>query len=376
MATNGTLEEADFKKYSVETIDIAFGVVYSLFVFIGVLGNSLVITVVRQNKSMHTTTNCLLVNLAVADIVTLVSCPRTFSFAFYPIHPTGTTGDFICKFFTGNAVVSTAIACSVLTLTVLATERYHALVKPMRTRLRLSKENVGKLIAVLWLLALGISVPDYVANRYSVQYGRCICPFSLEMANDLSEHVLCTLFFLGCVPFFVLTFCYFQIIRGLFIKNTICSQKNTANDRRAKKRLAKLLLSVTLVFYVCYIPYAIFLSYVAVERFENLVKHQETLSVVLRAFELLVTCSSCLNPIIYAFQSSNYREGFRRIFWKSSVVDPSRKLSTICPEASVGSIGMITQNTRTGSLDFYATEKRPNDVLSGHGSRAPNMIPN
>ena len=345
----------DFAPYSIQTIDIGFAIVYALFVLVGVLGNSLVITVVRKNRSMRTTTNFLLVNLAAADIVTLLSCPRTYAFVFYPIHPTGIAGDVLCKFFSGNAVVSTAIVCSILTLTVLAIERYHALLKPMRSGLRIRKGNVGKVIAALWVLAFGISTPDYIANHYSEHYRRCVCPFSLESMSDtrLRIHVVCTVGFLGGVPFMVLSFCYFQIIKGLFIDNTICGAESSANDRRAKKRLAKLLISVTLVFYICYIPYASLLTYASLENFQTLVEKQDTLSVLLRTFELLVTCSSCLNPVLYAFQSSNYRAGFKQIFCKNSPTDPSRKLSTIYPEPS----GDNTKLVVTPKLFFKRLKK-------------------
>ena len=45
----------------------------SIIFVVGVLGNVLVCVVVRRTKSMHSTTNCYLVSLAVADTITLVS---------------------------------------------------------------------------------------------------------------------------------------------------------------------------------------------------------------------------------------------------------------------------------------------------------------
>ena len=45
----------------------------SIIFVVGVLGNVLVCAVVRRTKSMHSTTNCYLVSLAVADTITLVS---------------------------------------------------------------------------------------------------------------------------------------------------------------------------------------------------------------------------------------------------------------------------------------------------------------
>ena len=40
---------------------------------VGVTGNLMVVVTVRGTKSLHTTTNCYLVSLALADLITLVS---------------------------------------------------------------------------------------------------------------------------------------------------------------------------------------------------------------------------------------------------------------------------------------------------------------
>lgn len=333
MLANQTDTSPDFTKYTIGAVDIVFAILYSFVVVVGLIGNGLVITVVRKTRTMHTTTNILLVNLAVSDVLTLLWCPRTYSFAFYPIHPSGKFGDYICRVFTGNAIISVAIASSVLTLTILAVERYKALMKPMNAGLRLSFERVKYVIVVIWIAAILITLPDFAQNRYSARYGRCVCPFSLETASLLRIHVVCTVIILGFVPFIILAYCYFQIIRGLFFKNTVCSQAPSGQgDRQTKQRLAKLLIGVTAAFYVCYMPYGAFILYIALEDRRKLVSDQGMLSVLLRVFELLVTSSSCLNPLLYAFRSSNYREGFRKMFFKRNAVHSKIMLSTVYRE--------------------------------------------
>ena len=49
-------------------------ILYQTSVFlVGVTGNLMVVVTVRGTKSLHTTTNCYLVSLALADLITLVS---------------------------------------------------------------------------------------------------------------------------------------------------------------------------------------------------------------------------------------------------------------------------------------------------------------
>ena len=54
-----------------------YGIVGTVFqsaiLLAGVLGNMMVVITVRGTKSLHTTTNCYLVSLALADLITLLS---------------------------------------------------------------------------------------------------------------------------------------------------------------------------------------------------------------------------------------------------------------------------------------------------------------
>lgn len=292
-----------------------FAALYTIVVIIGIIGNSFVIAVVRKNKSMQTTTNILLVNLAVGDIVTLLWCPRLYSFSLLRHHPSGLVGDYLCKLFTGNAVVGVAITSSILTLTILALERYHALVKPMDIRRRLNREDIGKAIGFLWVMAFLTRIPDFVGNIYSNIYKKCICPFSLEFVKQNDIHVICTVVFLGVLPFLVISFCYVEIIKGIYFSNTVMPEQPgfRENNAKSRKKLARLLVSITAAFYICYLPYGAFWFYMVSVEEKVIVRFQAELSSVLKATELLVVCSSSLNPILYAFQSSNYREGFKNV---------------------------------------------------------------
>ena len=113
--------------------DIVFATLYSFMVFFGVVGNGVVIAIVRKTPSMRTTTNYLLLNLAVADLLTLLLCPGIYDFALNSLRINSTLGDIVCKLFTGNAVVCITFDASVLTLCVIAVERYVAIVKPFKS---------------------------------------------------------------------------------------------------------------------------------------------------------------------------------------------------------------------------------------------------
>ena len=88
--------------------------------------------------------NYLLVNLAVADIlyVTFIT-PSVFivQFSFTNL-PDGVTGTVLCKFFTTGTVAWVGAASSILTLSVVAVERYYAVVYPLGDKEKITMDNL------------------------------------------------------------------------------------------------------------------------------------------------------------------------------------------------------------------------------------------
>ncbi|EDO41438.1 predicted protein [Nematostella vectensis] len=320
MSNNSTnSQELDFKPYSTGIVDVAFAVPFAVNMVFGVTGNVLVLLVVRRNRTMHTVTNFLLVNLALGDMLVLICNPRWHSFVVTPVHPHGALGNALCVFYTGNAIITIPCAATIFTLVVLAVERYNALVNALR-RWRLTPETCPYVLIAIWVLALAISIPDFLNNYFSEKYNKCLYLLSLELATELSFEIIATVTTVGFLPLIFILFCYFHILKGLYVTNTICSEQSAIDDNLAKKKIAKMCLSVTAVFFLCYIPYGIYFVFIAASSREVLIANQYKFEVIKRALEFCFTLSSSLNPIIYAFQSSSYREGFRKVVkWKREI---------------------------------------------------------
>ena len=65
---------------------------------------------------------------------------------------------FSCKFI---VVVHISVTSSALTLTLLAVERYHAILKPFRSNSRLHEESIKREIFVIWCLSITIGFPGF-----------------------------------------------------------------------------------------------------------------------------------------------------------------------------------------------------------------------
>ena len=315
--TSKELSHCDKEGSPITTQDIIFAALYAGIVIPGVVGNGIVITIVRKTPSMHTTTNYLLLNLAVADLLTLLLCPGLYDFALTKVRLEGFSGDLICKLFAGNAIVPITINAAVLTVCTISVERYLALLKPFQSNLRISEDKVKHVIAVLWFLAFLSCIPDIQDNTFDITSSKYPCkrPWSLDEYFLHKPFILFTCVGFGIISSLVLLICHFEIVRGLYFAKTIFSESTiTEAERRAKKQLARLLIWLALVFAVCSLPFSFYFIFLISADFRTVQKNYEILFFLHRLSRFLLFSNSFLNPILYALQSSNFRDGFNLIF--------------------------------------------------------------
>lgn len=302
------------KKYNSQ--DLISGSIGFAIVLLGIAGNLLVVIAVWKKRSLRSTTNYLLVNLAVSDILNLAFLP----FMLLPSHvffDEGPLADFLCKFLMSFHVPLTASCVSILTLIVLSVERYHAIVKPMKTGMRLREDTVKYAIIAVWLTGLTLSLPFYIFGYYNTEKRRCKLAETLYKYTSSLVFLSVGLLILIFVPFLIISFCYFEIVRELYFKNSRVQPQNVAveEDARSKKKLVKVSLTVTLAYVICFFPTAITLCLGTYDR----VKYGS------RGFQiasLMYFLESALNPLFYACQSTNFRQAFKDIM-KCCCVRPS-----------------------------------------------------
>lgn len=141
-----------------EYVDITFVVANSLVLLltsaVGIVANIFVILAVYNQKSLQTSNNALVVNLAAADILRCVlDCPVLFAVVL-TVHHRGHGNLWVCD----AQVVSFSFSCCVqlLTLACLSGERHQAIAFPFKTSQR--KKRIQVLIPLTWILALVLAV--------------------------------------------------------------------------------------------------------------------------------------------------------------------------------------------------------------------------
>ena len=227
--TSKEISHHDQAEGSVTTQDIIFAALYVFIVIPGVI--------VRKTPSMHTTTNYLLLNLAVADLLTLLLCPGLYDYALTQVHLEGFSGDLVCKLFAGNAVVPITINVAVLTVCTISVERYLALLRPFQSNLRISEDKVKYVIALLWLIALLSCIPDIQTNTFDMASSKYPCkrPWSLDEYFLHKPFIIFTCVGFGIGSSLILFICYFEIIRGLYFTKTIFSESTIYGGRKTSQ---------------------------------------------------------------------------------------------------------------------------------------------
>ncbi|NXN82068.1 DRD2 protein, partial [Bombycilla garrulus] len=133
-----------------------YAVLLTLLIFVIVFGNVLVCMAVSRERALQTTTNYLIVSLAVADLLVATLCMPWVVYLevvgewrFSRIH---------CDIFvTLDVMMCTA---SILNLCAISIDRYTAVAMPMLYNTRYSsKRRVTLMIAVVWVLSFAISCP-------------------------------------------------------------------------------------------------------------------------------------------------------------------------------------------------------------------------
>ena len=84
------------------------------------------------------------------------------------------------------------------------------------------------------------------------------------------------------------------------------------SGKENKVRVTRMIIIVIVIFAVCWLPLQLFLLLKAfdIPAFENRTNEYFILQVFVQC---LAYCNSCMNPILYAFFSTNYRAAFWEI---------------------------------------------------------------
>ena len=242
------------------SIRIAMMCLYVIILMLSLVGNSLIIHLVRTRKNIRKKQfYWLIVSTAVAyliEVLTACSFSMTY-FMFGQRWGLGGFGTAMCKIIPFLLVVS--ICAAFWTLTVIAVDRYLVIVCPRRRAL--SSRSVLRSIIIVWLCAVVVGCGQFYKFRTEEEDGIQYC-FD-EWDEDSEEtswliyktEIVVIVITTYAVPLVIMAILYFLIARFVWTQRPPVSVNQHAYINQARKRkTAVKMFTVVTVFAVSWCP--------------------------------------------------------------------------------------------------------------------------
>ncbi|XP_050402593.1 orexin receptor type 2 [Patella vulgata] len=296
-------------------------VLYFLTFVLGVVGNFLVVFAVWRNHNMRTVTNIYIVNLAVGDFLVISLCltPTLVQDITY----TWFLGTTMCKILLFLQNVSVSV--SVLTLGAISMERWYAICHPLSFKSTLSRAR--NTIIIIWTVSCSVALPELiVADTFGYSFPK---PFTSILLTSCAPSWLLWVQFVYQIALMIAMYLFPLILMGITYANIayvlwrkeipgeIAGRKsmidgkghNQEDKLQSRRKAAKMLITIVIVFALCYLPVHLVNILRYVGALKNLSSDAATLQSLITHW--LPYFNSSINPVIYNFMSAKFRKEFK-----------------------------------------------------------------
>ncbi|XP_060072224.1 QRFP-like peptide receptor [Ylistrum balloti] len=275
---------------------------------VGLCGNILIIISSVRESKLKKTKNFFLANLALADLaVTLFCMPTSVGTIVYRLW---IYGRFLCK--STAFLQGVSVAVSIFSLTAMSVDRYVSIQHPVAARRIMSSSQALLIIGCMWVISAIFMGPLLYIRDVSVVEMPTLPPltFCIEdwpQDRDREAYGLFLLFVVFLIPAGTLAICYVNVGRTL-CTNEISREGSDSSTRGlfSRKRAARMLIILVIVFMVCWLPYNI------ASLFSDMTEGSQLLYIIF--FSLwLGHAHSAINPVMFWLLNRRFRERVRGI---------------------------------------------------------------
>ncbi|KAI4503850.1 hypothetical protein M0802_001253 [Mischocyttarus mexicanus] len=307
-------EEIGYDRDLIEKIVIVIvPIFFGMIGILGLIGNTLVVIVVAANPGMRSTTNILIINLAVADLLFVIFCiPFTATDFVLPYWPFGNVWCKIVQYL----IIVTAYA-SVYTLVLMSLDRYLAVVHPITSMSWRTENNAILAIGIAWAVIFALSTPALVIHGEDMEDWSSENSTACRILPQYDWSFFQVSFFLTSYLLPLTLICVFYVCMLVRLWR---GARVSAESRRGRRRVTRLVLVVVGVFAICWCPIQVILVTKSLDRYPL-----KSVTIIIQIVShILAYTNSCVNPILYAFLSDNFRKAFRKIIYCRSRQDLQR----------------------------------------------------
>ena len=328
--------------------------VLCLLMFFSLVGNSLFTAVFFKNSELRSAVNYFVVNMAISDLVYPVFVlPWRISELYldYIWIIEGAIGSFFCRFL--PFLEQTSVNVSILSMVLIAVERFHSVLFAMRPTL-ISVKKCPRIITAIWLFATATCAHFFFAwklERLQPPYGdgcpRCHFRWGTqaETVKVFTGQVILYYIILSAVPWVLLTILYSSIIFALFQqkRNENMASEIVQQRARENRRVTCMLVTVLVVFFLVWLPHYIHLAFYffAPHRIKSV-----PCSVAFMMNYLRYTFT-IINPLVYFVFSERYRGGLKQLF------SCLQLKSMVSQDGRLSKTSVASQSTVLRSVDAF-----------------------
>ncbi|XP_030260828.1 12-(S)-hydroxy-5,8,10,14-eicosatetraenoic acid receptor-like [Sparus aurata] len=237
-----------------------------------------------------------LFNIVVADFL-LVACLPAKAY-HYRHHQRHSPNDVVCK--TMLFMLFLNRGASIAFLITLSIDRYFNVVHLGRRNFVKILKKSPQISIFIWLLLLPLTIPTMVKTfECCNSHGRKVETYYHDVTDTFREIV----FFIQIViPFIVLVYCTVRIVNRL--------RKKTVGEKTKLRRAVCVVLSVVVVFSICFLPCAVARAVLLSVRLKE---WQAAEDIVVQVYDSLMVLSymDCLlDPLVYCFCNSGFKDAY------------------------------------------------------------------
>ncbi|OWF48288.1 probable G-protein coupled receptor 83 [Mizuhopecten yessoensis] len=292
---------------------LILGFAYGILIVISFFGNSIVCYVILRNRRMYTVTNFFIANMAMSDLLlTLFNVPFNIAKHLLDNWP---FGDVLCHFVNFSLMVSVYV--STFTLTAIALDRQNVLLKPLQPRM--TKQMGLVVLVIIWLIAICFSLPYGIFNKVQStsmvikRVDRCSPHFPEPQELFAKYLTLITVVLQYIIPLSIISVAYGRIVMRLWKRVQLGAVTRTQqmSQARAKRKSIKLLVTVVVVFALCWMPLNL---YHILTKFHPDVRTFTYDSTTFFVFHWIAISSTCYNPFVYCWLNESFRAEVKSCF--------------------------------------------------------------